>query len=208
MGNDIRADADVARGRNANECLPGGRRQPHFLKLPGTMEMIERFLEEVSAPQLIAIATYWDYARGSRFMPSWTDLWPRAITSHLPHVWSYTYNRDLDAFIARLADKGQTLNVNSLRGKTMQELIPGSEFDLLHKTCRRVVLTPALYRGAGSMLSESKQGDLAERIILPLSADGVSGDGVLGATACPERNSCTERRLAFYETEYWLPVVA
>ena len=47
---------------------------------------------------------------------------------------------------------------------------------------QRIVLEPAFLHGAGKVYSRVDRNFTGERIMLPLSEDGTTGDGILGAT--------------------------
>ena len=64
----------------------------------------------------------------------------------------------------------------------MAEIFSKEEFPGFFARCKRVVSEPALCRGQGFVLKQLDRYGLGERIILPLSSDGVLSDGILGAT--------------------------
>jgi hypothetical protein len=47
---------------------------------------------------------------------------------------------------------------------------------------KRVVTEPAFSHGSGPVFTHARRYGTGERIILPLAADGVRSDGILGAT--------------------------
>jgi carotenoid cleavage dioxygenase-like enzyme len=47
---------------------------------------------------------------------------------------------------------------------------------------QRIVQEPALLHGAGKVYSQVDRNFTGERVMLPLSEDGETGDGILGAT--------------------------
>jgi len=53
----------------------------------------------------------------------------------------------------------------------------------------RVVREPALYAHAGPLFHQMGQPHAGERILLPLSEDGATPDGVLGATLLHDATS-------------------
>jgi len=140
-------------------------------------------LAVIASPKLRDVALHWDAARGTRRIPAWKDIDPSAIAPHLPIVWAWKYDRDTDTFVGRLA--GDTIVEafgRSPRGVTMQEFFGEkwhAQFFAKHK---RIVTQPAFTHESGQVLIHTQHYGQGERIIMPLAADGVTGDGIFGAT--------------------------
>jgi hypothetical protein len=141
------------------------------------------FHARITSPDLVQVATEWDQARGGRAVPSFRDIRPAAIARQLPIVWAYSYEAASDEFIGRLA--GDVINQifgRNLKGLRLSELPPGLDVAFLSSRFRDVMRKPALFRGSGTVFrQEDRHGD-GERIIMPLSEDGRSIDGIFGAT--------------------------
>lgn len=119
-------------------------------------------------------------------MPAWADLMPTAIKAQLPIVWSYTYDPGSDLFTGRLAgERSATLFGNNFRGLPMSEAYPKASYPNLFAKCKKVVTEPAIYHGIGMTFFVAGSSVPGERIIMPLSNDGINGDGVFGATVIP-----------------------
>jgi hypothetical protein len=143
----------------------------------------ETFLAAVLSPELRDVALHWEAARGPRPMPGWTDIDPAAIARHLPIVWSWKYDRTSDSFVGRLS--GEDINAvfgKSVRGVPMKDFFADWQYDLIFARHKRVVIEPAFARGSGPVFIHARRYGTGERVILPLAADGVQGDGILGAT--------------------------
>ncbi len=141
------------------------------------------FEQAIVSPALHQVAAHWNDARGERLMPSWRALNPAAIAAHLPIVWSYKYDREKDEFTSRIAgEKIVAIIGKNVRGVPMAEIFSKEEFPIFFARCKRVVSEPALCRGHGLVFKQLDRYGLGERIILPLSSDGVRSDGLLGAT--------------------------
>lgn len=141
------------------------------------------FLAAIEAPSLREIATHWNDARGTKRMPRWEDIDPARIAPHLPIIWAWKYERETDTFIGRLA--GEAIieaHGGNLHGKRMQDFFTGDRYAEILATDRRVVTEPAFVRETGRVFSHMKRHGLGERIIMPLAADGIHGDGIFGAT--------------------------
>jgi hypothetical protein len=139
-------------------------------------------------------------------MPAWRDIDPVAIASHLHIVWSWTYDRSTDSFTGRLA--GEEINDifgRSLRKQKMQDFFAGWNYDEMFQRYRRAVTAPCIALGTGSVFIHMHKQGIGERLIMPLAADGITGDGVLGATVynltpagtAEMRSACDERMQYF-----------
>jgi hypothetical protein len=141
------------------------------------------FCDSLSAPSLKAVALHWNAARGSKMMPAWTDIRPQAISAQLSIVWSFKYDRTTGIFVCRLAgDRIAQIFKKNLRGVSLAEVQPADSFEAINAILMRVLREPAVYRGGGRVFKQDDHYLTGERIILPLSADGETGDSVLGAT--------------------------
>lgn len=169
--------------------------------------MIENFLDVITHEKLKGLAAHWDQARGSNPMPAWKDICPRDIAVQLPLTWSFAYHEQEDKFIGRLAgDRIESVVGKSFRGINMCELFSGHEYEWLYLTCKRVVITRALHCGSGSPLSGHLIPTFGERIVMPLSTDGLRVDGILGATVYPDLGAGGKSPVNFYEREWWFPI--
>jgi hypothetical protein len=141
------------------------------------------FRKQISTPSLRAVAEHWHEARGSKSMPSWEDLRPKAIAAQLPIVWSYKYDPATGLFTGRLAgDRITQIYGKSFRGLALAEAQAPEAFAAVHALFSRVVQEPAIYLCAGRIFRQRDQFGSGERLMLPLSSDGVVSDGILGAT--------------------------
>ena len=64
----------------------------------------------------------------------------------------------------------------------MSEFFAEWQYDLIFARSKRVVTGPAFAHGSGPVFIHAGRHGTGERVILPLAADGVHGDGILGAT--------------------------
>lgn len=141
------------------------------------------FLRSVQAPQLREIALHWQAARGPKRMPAWSDIDPAAIARHLPIVWSWKYDRATDEFTGRLA--GEVINGlygKPMRGARMSEFFAPSHYRRIFANHRRIVVEPALGHAIGAVYVHTERNGYGERVLLPLAANGQTGDGLFGAS--------------------------
>ncbi len=141
------------------------------------------FAQAIKTPALLQVAQHWNEARGSRSMPDWTDIRPSSVASQLSIIWSYRYDRACDALIGRLAgDQIEKVFGMTFRGTPMEILYPHDQYQRAFERFRRVVCEPALYVEEGKVFQAMDHCGFGERIAMPLSNDGVLGDGIIGAT--------------------------
>jgi hypothetical protein len=146
----------------------------------------KKFVAAVRSPELRAIAHHWNDARGNKRMPGWKDINPIAIAPYLANVWSWIYDRDSDTFVGRLA--GEAINDafgENLRGKRMQDFFAKNHYDEVFARHKRVVTEPVFLLGQGQVFLYTGRHAFGERTLMPLAADGIHGDGILGAAVYP-----------------------
>jgi hypothetical protein len=116
-------------------------------------------------------------------MPAWSDICPAKIREQLPIVWSYRFDRSARTFTARLAgDRITQIFGKGFRGLPLEEAHPPEAYPAIYALCERVVSEPALYRRQGHIFEQLGRAGAGERIMLPLSADGIHTDGIFGAS--------------------------
>jgi hypothetical protein len=170
----------------------------------------DAFLQSLANPSLRQIAMQWNEARGTRRMPGWSDLKPAGMAAQLPIVWAYRYDPATDVFTGRLAgDKIARLFDRNFRGALLQELQPAEVFEWIHKQCKRVVTEPALYRSEGMVFSHMDRFGYGERIMMPLSDDGITIDGIMGGTEYRvEMHDSAARKPVSGQAEGWFSLAA
>jgi hypothetical protein len=165
---------------------------------------LQAFGDSILSPDLRAVAAHWREARGTRRMPSWSDLRPSAIAKQLPLLWAYVYDPALEDFVGRLA--GETITRifgRSLKGMPMSELQPALDYPRLFARAKRVMTEPALFRGHGLVFKHLEKYGHGERIIMPLASDGAHGDAVIGATVYREEGIVLSDLEKIEEVEDW-----
>ena len=108
---------------------------------------------------------------------------PAALRHHLSIIWAWRYDPERATLVGRLA--GQTI-VDAvglqIRGRAIEECFPLESAPVIRERFARVMAGPRLMRSAGRVYVTSRRHGSGERISLPLADDGVSCDGIIGAT--------------------------
>lgn len=137
----------------------------------------------ISSPALRAIAAHWDEARMGRAMPAWEALRPSAIAGQLNMLWVFRYDADSGAFTGRLAgDRIARGFKRNFRGVPLKDLHPAEFYPRIYDGMLKLAQNPALVRCKGALFRQRDRVGMGERIVLPLSTDGVCCDGLLGAS--------------------------
>jgi hypothetical protein len=137
----------------------------------------------ITEPGLKQVATHWHEVCRGRAMPSWSDLNPARMAANLSNVWSFRYDAAADEFYGRLVGESIARHIGKdFRGLKLAESYPADAVGWVRRIFKRVVGEPALYGHHGVMYRQLERSGSGERIILPLSSDGRTADGLLGAT--------------------------
>lgn len=116
-------------------------------------------------------------------LPSRKEIDLNAIKRALPHVWLVEHLPEDDGFRYRLA--GEHVNAVfgfSLRGKRLHEIIEPHMLDIVRARYLHTLKTPSAVFCAGRVYMRVGGYREGERLILPLSDDGVNGTHLLGVT--------------------------
>lgn len=143
----------------------------------------DRFEASIKSPDLRAVALHWKAACGARAMPDWSDIRPNRIGPQLKIVWSYRYDDVNDRLIGRLAgDLIERVFGQTLRNTPMENLYPTEQYPAMFARFRRIVCEPSLFLETGKVFQAVDRFGFGERVAMPLSRDGHTGDGLIGAT--------------------------
>ena len=143
----------------------------------------QTFFDAIQSEALRALAREWAAARGGRRIPAFRDIDPVGIGRHLRYVWAWKYDSATDGFTGRLA--GEEIDRafgKSLRGMEMITFYAPDVYALVFPRHRRVVTEPSFFHGTGMVFAQMGYTMTGERIGLPLSEDGNTGDGIIGGT--------------------------
>ena len=143
----------------------------------------DKFLASVSSPALRTVVQHWNDARGARIMPGWENLKPSAIVGQLSMIWVFKYDRASGEFIGRLAgDRISRSFECNFRGVPLKELHTAEAYPAIYEHALRMVQAPALSYCQGTLFRQRDRLGIGERVTLPLSSDGVTCDGAIGAS--------------------------
>ena len=130
-----------------------------------------------------SVARWWFSAYQSGHLPSRNEIDLHAIKLALPYVWLIEYLPEDDGFRYRLA--GEHVNGvfgYSLRGKRLREIAEPNILDKVRAGFLHVLNTPGIVYAVGRVYMRIGGYREGERLILPLSDDGVTGTHLFGVT--------------------------
>lgn len=143
----------------------------------------DRDFEHITDKTLRRLAGYWLARRGERAMPARADIDPLDIPWVLARIWLCDYQPAEQRFHFRLA--GEKINgywACSLRGRYLDEVVPLARYDQASGAFLSAVRGPRIVHDSCEIRLADKLFATGERIILPLSDDGETVSGLLGAT--------------------------
>jgi hypothetical protein len=139
------------------------------------------FIRSIVSPDLRAVAAHWTEVRAGRAMPAWEQLRPGEISTQLRLIWAYKYDPATAKFTGRLASERISRGFGmNFRGLPMEDAHPAEVLPRIDAIMQRIVREPTLYRNIGKLFKRGERIVEGERLILPLSSDGLVSDGVLG----------------------------
>jgi hypothetical protein len=169
----------------------------------------EAFRKRIASTALQTLADHWHAALGNKRMPAWTAIQPSWIAPHLTRVFAFVYDRESGA-ITRSFAGNQLLSLldGNIHGTPLEQFQPPRLAMRMHMTVSRVILGPSFYRGTGKLFQQGRNIVEGERIVLPISTDGVNGDGALGVSDYhqPVTESATEPVEVLHDVEEWFPL--
>ncbi len=133
--------------------------------------------------RLASLLDHYLEARGDRPMPGRRDIDALAIAPLLPHVWICEYQPAAGTFRYRLA--GEEINAvfqGRVAGRLLSDLVAAEHFDAVNAGFLDVVRLRQAALTSGPIYRCLERVALGERLALPLSDDGETADGIIGAT--------------------------
>lgn len=121
--------------------------------------------------------------RAERPMPSRREIDPLALGPVLPFIWLSDYEPDKGTFRYRLA--GEEVNAvfgSRITGKLLSEIVKGQRFTTVNQLFLRVVTEGMALHAEGPVYRCTDRMTFGERLVLPLSSDGETADGLVGVT--------------------------
>ncbi|GAB4372114.1 MAG: hypothetical protein Kow00114_33400 [Kiloniellaceae bacterium] len=122
--------------------------------------------------------------RGSRRMPSRRDIDATRLGPVLPIIWVNTYEPASGSFRYRLA--GEEVNEifgGSVAGRLLSDFVVGERYVATNNNFLKVIGEQVALLASGPVYRCADRIAMGERLALPLSSDGVTADGIIGATA-------------------------
>jgi len=169
------------------------------------MPDVDALIGSIGSCNLRAVAAHWRHVRRAQIMPSWQDLNPSAVAKQLPLMWAFKYDQQTGEFSGRLVgDEIRQLLHKNVRGATLKDIFSTEEYAWIHAILNRAVKEPAIHWYSGKVLSYLGRHGFGERLVLPLSNDGVSADGILGITEYHYRRPDVNADSIDAEMETWL----
>jgi hypothetical protein len=147
------------------------------------MDGIQSFIDRIQSPALRAVAEHWREARGARLMPNWSHLSSSVLAPHFKLLWGFRYNPRSKEFTAGLTGEHIREWVGEkFDGARLLDIHPPAIFREAHHHLTQIVTAPSACRSSGRLFTVGNHTVSGERIALPLAADGVTGDGIFGAS--------------------------
>ncbi|MEQ8356181.1 MAG: PAS domain-containing protein [Kiloniellaceae bacterium] len=123
-------------------------------------------------------------ARGAKRLPSRSDIDAVELAPVLPIIWISQFEDSAGTFRYRLA--GEDVNDiwgMSVAGCLLSDFVAPDRFEATNAAFLRVLQQEAALIASGPVYRCADRIALGERLVLPLSSDGVTADGLIGATA-------------------------
>lgn len=140
-------------------------------------------LPEIKTPRLRTLLEHYLEVRGDRRMPSRRDIEPLRLGPVLPIIWISDYEPAAGTFRYRLAgEKVNEIWGAPVAGRLLSEFSPPERFEATNEMHLKVLRDEAAIIASGAVFRCSGRVGLGERLILPLASDGVTADGLIGAT--------------------------
>jgi hypothetical protein len=128
---------------------------------------------------------YWFDKRGERPMPALGDIDPIEISWALGRIWLCDYLAESGRFRYRLA--GENINAfwgGRIAGKHLDEIVPPDRLKAMAEKARMVRELPSIVHDRVCLSLTDEIAKNGERIVLPMSDDGVHVNALLGACHC------------------------
>jgi len=137
--------------------------------------------QKLDSPASHALLNHWCAARGTRLMPAWADIQPKALARFLPMVWAVKYDAEQAAYIVRIAGEDVSHVLGGVkRGTSVTDFLSPPVAAVVLEHYERVRLGPAILLRRGPVPGTIGAPRNGERVGFPLSADGVTVDGIIG----------------------------
>lgn len=140
-------------------------------------------ISSIESAALKALLSHYLETLGAKRLPSRQDIDALKLGNALPVIWISEYEPAAGTFRYRLA--GEEVNDafgQSVNGRLLSEIVSAERFDSVNAAFRRVIEEQAAMLAVGPVYRCTDRVALGERLALPLSSDGETADGLIGAT--------------------------
>lgn len=140
-------------------------------------------LPAIKSERLRRLLEHYLEARGERRMPSRRDIDATRLGPVLPIIWISEYEPAAGTFRYRLA--GEEVNDvwgRSVAGCLLSDFVLPERFLATNEAFLKVMREEMALLASGPVYRCNDRIGLGERLVLPLASDGVTGDGLIGAT--------------------------
>lgn len=141
-------------------------------------------IDAIKSPRLRLLLEHYIDVRGERRMPARSDIDPASLGPVLSIIWLSEYETESGTFRYRLA--GEAVNEifgGSVAGRLLSDFVFGDRFEATNEAFLKVIRDEVALLASGPVYRCVDRIAMGERLVLPLSSDGVTADGLLGATA-------------------------
>lgn len=141
-------------------------------------------IDAIQSPQLHLLLDHYLEIRGGRRMPARRDIDATRLGPVLPIIWLSEFEPAAGTFRYRLA--GEEVNEvfgRSVAGRLLSDFVFDDRFDATNENFLKVLREEAALLTNGPIYRCADRIAVGERLVLPLASDGVTADGLLGATA-------------------------
>ena len=141
-------------------------------------------IETIKSQRLRILLEHYLAVRGGKRMPSRRDIDPTCLAPVLPIIWMNEYEPAAGTFRYRLA--GEEVNEvfgGSVAGRLLSDFVIGDRFVATNEHFLKAINEQQAMLASGPIYRCTDRIALGERLVLPLSSDGETADGLIGATA-------------------------
>jgi hypothetical protein len=138
----------------------------------------------IKNPHLRMLLDHYLKVRGDKRMPSRQDIDALCLGPVLPIIWVNEYESAANTFRYRLAgeDVNQIFGL-SVSGRLLSDFVAPERFETTNEAFLKIIVDEVALLASGPVYRCTDRIALGERLALPLSSDGVTADGIIGATA-------------------------
>ncbi len=136
-------------------------------------------------------------------MPARRDIDALRLGPVLPIIWVNEYEPAANTFRYRLA--GEEVNAIfgvSVAGRLLSDFVEGDRFAPVNNNFLKIIREQVAMLASGPVYRCTDRIAMGERLALPLSSDGVTADGIIGATACDTLVDFAAAAMSQQKTEF------